>query len=456
MTIQANDSIFSAAFQTQLQTYPAILGAINASPKLLAMIAQARDTYVGLQIVVGESGSGWSFDASAKKIVVDPADFASYATNPGGFVLGLAHEFAHASDPNGVVGYSGFNDPVSYAAARVRAEGYAIVQERQVLKEWNGISGGNPYPNASLSVDVIGNSGSGSFYAQLNQLEVSLVALGRSTSEIEAGLITTATQKVAQSTPTGETTGATYSQVNQRDYFAYSLGVTGDAARAIDPTKLTIDVTSGFWSATLRIENADGSYRLITRTSTAELVRASYDAGGTELSRVVTPNGQLSVSTTTLPGGERQTQVQLPSGGAIASVTEEPDGSKIYRSFGSDGETLSTRRVQIFDDASARSETTYFNGVQEIAVVNASGFLTYYERADLQQGSTLIRRFTESGAIMSTETTLERIDSVGEPLTIVFTNGGPRCDISAIVHRHTETGERENGQFVRRRAAWGG
>ena len=48
--------------------------------------------------------------------------------------------------------------------------------------------------------------------------------------------------------------------------------------------------------------------------------------------------------------------------------------------------------------------------------------------------------------------TVKQLDEARKICPIVFTNSGSRGDISAIVHRHTRAGERENGQIVRRRA----
>jgi len=39
---------------------------------------------------------------------------------------------------------------------------------------------------------------------------------------------------------------------------------------------------------------------------------------------------------------------------------------------------------------------------------------------------------------------------------VFFTNSGSRDDISSIVRRQPGTGERQNGQFAQRTAAWGG
>ena len=87
MTILLDSPIFSVNFRARMT--PAILAAINSSPIMLALIAQARSHVSEIEFQVGTSGKGWFFDDSTtpRRIVVDPDDFTNYATNPGGFVL---------------------------------------------------------------------------------------------------------------------------------------------------------------------------------------------------------------------------------------------------------------------------------------------------------------------------------------------------------------------------------
>ena len=113
MAILAADEIFTADFQSRVT--PGILAAINSSPTILAMIAEAKLHPRMVRIDVGISLGGWFFDANEnpRRIVVDPIDFVNYATNPGGFVLGLAHELGHAVNPAGTPSLVGLTDPLA-------------------------------------------------------------------------------------------------------------------------------------------------------------------------------------------------------------------------------------------------------------------------------------------------------------------------------------------------------
>jgi hypothetical protein len=106
----------------------------------------------------GKGTPNGSLDDERSIILVDPNDFLSITTstprfNSGTVALRIAHEIGHTLDPAGEVNVVNYTDPLAYASARSRLEGFAVVTELGVYDDW-AKNETNPYRSSYLSIDA--------------------------------------------------------------------------------------------------------------------------------------------------------------------------------------------------------------------------------------------------------------------------------------------------------------
>ena len=152
--------VFSPDFLSKLPV--SVAQAMDASPKKLLLLERQFSkaipgTGVNDSIRLGAVGDGTTNGAGGI-IQFDPRDFLSIppgsaASFAGTFALRIAHEIAHTLDSAPIAHPDNFTDPITYANARARNEGFALRTELTVLDDWNTNSA-SPYRLSSLSADA--------------------------------------------------------------------------------------------------------------------------------------------------------------------------------------------------------------------------------------------------------------------------------------------------------------